>query len=86
MVIVTDLPQLGTMFSFVLVAGKLLEVAHEAPEGRPIVAGYKDVEVIGHEAVGMKKESISGAGTAKAIESRVDGVSSSERRRSAARD
>jgi len=65
---------------------KLLEVTDEIPQGRSIVAGYKEVEVIGHEAVRVKKECISGAGAAKAIESCVDDVSFSECRCSAARD
>jgi len=85
-VIIADLPQLGTMVPLVSVTGKLLEVADEIPQGRPIVAGYKEVEVIRHEAVRVKKECISGVGAAKAIESCVDDVSFSECRRSAARD
>lgn len=74
------------MLQFVSIARKLLEVTDEIPQGRPIVAGYKEVEVIGHEAVGLKRESISGAGAAKAIESCVDDLSFSECRGSAARD
>jgi len=85
-VIIADLPQPGTIFSLVSVTRKLLKVADEIPQGRPIVAGYKEVEVIGHEAVGVKKESISSAGAAKAIESCVYDVSFSECRRSAACD
>jgi len=65
---------------------KLLEVTDEIPQGRAIVAGYKEVGVIGHKAIGMQREPISGAGAAKAIESCVDGVSFSECRRPSARD
>ena len=74
------------MLQFVSIARKLLKVADEIPQGRPIVAGYKEVEVIRHEAVRVKKECISGAGAAKAIESCVDDVSFSECQRSAACD
>ncbi len=74
------------MLQFISIARKLLEVTDEIPQGRPIITGYKEMEVIRHEAVGLKKESISGAGAAKAIEGCVDDVSFSECRRSAACD
>ena len=44
------------------------------------------MQVIGHKAVGVKRESISSAGAAKAVESYVYDVSFSECQRSAACD
>ena len=64
---IADLPQLGTMFLFVSESGKLLEAMHEVSEGRILIAGDEKVQMIGHEAVGMQREPVSGIGTGEAV-------------------
>jgi hypothetical protein len=85
-VIIADLPQRGTMFSLVSIAGELFEVANEIWKGRIAFAGYEEVQMIGHEAVGVQRESISGAGAGEAVQDPIRDGPFGEYGRSVARD
>jgi hypothetical protein len=52
---IADLPQLGTMFSLVSIAGKLLEVADEVLQAATVMAGHQEVAVVWHQAVGVQE-------------------------------
>jgi hypothetical protein len=59
---IADLPQRGTMFPLVPIAGKLLEVTDEVRKGRVAFTRHQQVDVIRHETVCVKGEGVAVAG------------------------